>query len=882
VKKQKLSAWIWLFTAVSVLGTLPARADVVNVSAVQHKIGTTNAAAPIKDIPRLSEIQRPYTSVKDWVAQQTQQNQLIQVTGVRLSPKKNGLEVILETPASDKLQSTIKSEGNTFSAVISNAQLRLPSGNTFRADKPTDGITAVTVTNLDANSIQVTVTGETGLPTVELFDSNSGLIFAFTPTASSVQQQQQQQQTPQTNKPSRETPQAKPSASGEEPIELVVTGEQEGSYNPSTADTATKLRLQRRDIPQSIQVIPRQVIEDRKVIRLDELTENVSGVRREPGYGNLSSAGFRVRGFRLGFENLRNGFRDIGYLSPREVANVERVEFLKGPASVLYGGSGSEALSGAVNTVTKKPLAEPFYNATFTAGSYSFYRPTIDISGPLTTDKSLLYRLNLAYENAGSFRDFGGNESFFISPALTWKIGKRTDLTVEFEHLRYDNVFDSGFPLLPESLRLPSNRYLEDPNFSHSNIDSTSITYNFEHRFSDNWRFRQGFNTILTNYNSKQLDIYSSDLLSDRRTLPREALKTDEETHNYTLQNEIFGKFNTGSVKHNFLLGAELARYDFNFAILRGTFPEIDIFAPQYRQQPGELGSRTFSGYGSDLLGIYVQDLVEILPNLKILAGARFDSNEATRKNLLNDTVIFRQSLNEVSPRVGIVYQPSDTTSLYFNWSKAFAPVFYGQSRTDEPFKPIMGEQFEVGIKQDFLDNKLSATLALYQITKQNVLTPDPVDRTYRIQTGEQRSRGIELDVAGEILPGWNVIATYAYTNAEVTSDNSIPVGNKLVDVPDHSASLWTTYKIQSGDLQGLGFGVGLVYAGSRQVSLPNTFKTDSYLKTDAAIYYQRGNYQLALNIKNLFDIKYFYNSQEYFLYPGAPLTVLGTVSIQF
>ena len=230
---------------------------------------------------------------------------------------------------------------------------------------------------------------------------------------------------------------------------------------------------------------------------------------------------------------------------------------------------------------------------------------------------------------------------------------------------------------------------------------------------------------------------------------------------------------------------------------------------------------------------------------------------------------------------MGIVYQPSETTSLYASWSNSFSPQFFSRSRTNQPFNPTTGEQFEIGVKQEFFDNRLSATLALYQLTRQNVLTSDPEDRDFSIQTGEQKSRGVELDVAGEILPGWKIIATYAYTDAFVSEDEDIPVGDRLQGIPEHSASLWTTYEIQTGNLQGLGFGAGLVFAGDRQVQLPNTIELPSYVRADASIFYRRDNYRFALNFKNIFDTKY-YNTQGFYITPAAPFTVLGTLTLEF
>ncbi len=837
----------------------------------------TKAEVLITNIPQLSDIPRPHTSVKDLLAQEQQNNEVQQVTGVRLNQTKSGFEVILETRTSDKLQTKITREGNNFIADIPNAQLRLTGSNLFRADNPASDITTLTVTNQDTNSIRLTVTGKAGIPKVELFDSNEGLVFGVI-TAVASTQQQQQPQTPQTQKPSGGTPSAKPSTQGNEPIELLVTGKQEDSYSVPDATTATKIPVPILEVPQSIQAIPRQIIEDRQVVRIDQTSENVSGVQRiTGGQGGISSAGFRIRGFSSGYENFRNGFRDYGFYSPRDIANVERIEFLKGPGSVLYGSTA--IAGGLVNTVTKKPLDTPYYNANMTFGNYDFYRPTIDISGPLVADRSLLYRLNLAYENASSFRDFNKDESFFLAPALTWKINPRTNFTIELEHQDYNYTFDRGLPLVPQSLQLPINRFLGEPSRSDSNAHSTSITYNFDHQFSEKWKFRQGFNAVLDHGRFQLFDFLS--LAADGQTLNRRAaLSPNDNQENYSLQNEVFGEFKTGPLRHNILVGLELSRFSLNFSFFRAPLASINIFEPRYGVQPGVFTLQVSQGQGVDNLGAYLQDQIEILPNLKLLAGGRFDSSDSFYKDRLLSKTINDQSVTHFSPRVAIVYQPSKTTSLYFNWSNSFNPVFTSTSRTGEQFKPETGEQFEVGIKQSFLNDRLLGTLAFYDITRQNVLTQDPADRNFSIQTGEQESRGIDLDIAGQLLPGWKLIAAYSLIDASVIKDNRIPVGNRLVGVPENSASLWTTYEIQSGNLRGLGFGAGVVFAGKREVQLPNTFKLPSYFRTDAAIFYQHSNYRISLNINNLFDIKYY--EVGTYINPGAPLTVLGKVSVNF
>lgn len=368
---------------------------------------------------------------------------------------------------------------------------------------------------------------------------------------------------------------------------------------------------------------------------------------------------------------------------------------------------------------------------------------------------------------------------------------------------------------------------------------------------------------------------------ADGRTLRREAQRTDESSENYALQNEISGEFNTGSIRHNVLLGVELSRYRFAYDFFDAPIDAIDIFDPVYGAEPGVFEPSFAEEYGSDNIGVYLQDFVEFSPKVKFLAGVRLDWVDSTYKDTLEDSFEFEQSDFNASPRLGIVYQPVDSTSLYASWTNSFNPEIFSRNATGEPFEPTTGEQFELGVKQEFFDGQVSATLALYDLTRKNVLTTDPEDPDFSIQTGEQKSRGIELDIVGKILPGWNIIATYAYTDAFVSEDEDLPEGERLPGVPENSASLWTTYEIQEGDLQGLGFGLGLYFVGDREVQLPNTIELDSYFRVDAAVFYRRNNYELALNFKNLTDTEY-YSTQGFYVTPEAPFTVLGSISVEF
>lgn len=794
------------------------------------------------------------------------------------------MEVLLETTQGEKLQISTKNEGNAYIADIPNAQLRLSTGDTFSSPKPVEGIAEVTAINIDANTIRVTVRGETGLPTVELFDSDQGLIFAFTKVAVSAQQPETQQQ-PEENPPTSKPPSDQPSAPTDQPIELVVTGEQDG-YNATNVTTATKTDTPLRDIPQSIQVVPRQVIEDQKSTNLTDALRNVSGITEGNTFGGSRDA-FNIRGFEQ--RNIfRNGFRGNTNSIIRDTANLERIEVLKGPASVIFG---TLEPGGVVNLVTKAPLAEPLYSAELEAGSFGLVRPSIDLTGPFNSEKNLLYRFNAAYENSDGFRNFDqGINRLFTSPVVSWKISDRTDLTLDLQYLDDTRPFDRGIVAIGRRVaNIPHDRVLGQPDDIHTSKEF-STSYQLEHRFSENLTLRSAFQFS----NTDEAVITAAPRGLDETTGELSRVWTDNRvnTKSYSLQTNLIGKFSTGSIKHTLLVGVDLNRETQDNANFEDFAPSINIFNLDYsfsRPRRDELGDKFFDNYKTDILGVYLQDQITLADNVKLLLGGRYDI--VNQRNFGNEIINGvedcnfdnRQQVDAFTPRIGIVYQPIKPLSLYGSFSQSFAPNS-GTTSSGSLLEPQRGTQYEVGIRGEFFDSKLSTNLAAYYLTKSNIPTLDPDNDNFSIAIGEQRTQGIELDITGEILPGLNVIASYAYTDAKVTKDNTLTEGNKLFCTPRNAASLWTTYQIQRGNLQGLGLGLGLFFVGDRQGDLDNSFEVSSYVRTDASVFYRRDNWRAGINIKNLLDTDYIEstNGVKNRVIPGLPFTVLGTISVEF
>jgi iron complex outermembrane receptor protein len=364
-----------------------------------------------------------------------------------------------------------------------------------------------------------------------------------------------------------------------------------------------------------------------------------------------------------------------------------------------------------------------------------------------------------------------------------------------------------------------------------------------------------------------------------------------QEGESYSLQTSTEGKFATGKIDHEVLFGLDLNLTEDNFNDLirldQETPLELDLFNPVYGTSPrpdfDTLPLISDRETETRRLGIFAQDQISFTDNFFLLGGLRYDTVKQIVTDNLEQTEVSNTN-DALIPRVGVVYKPLKPVSLYASYSQSFAPN--PETTVDgEALDPESGEGWEIGVKSELLKGKLFTTLAYFNITKQNVATEDPNDPFSFVATGEQQSQGIELDVTGEILPGWKAIASYAYIDAEVTEDNLIEVGNRLNNAPENSASFWTTYEIPRGDLQGLGLGVGFNFVGERQGDLDNSFKLDSYFLTNTAVFYERNNWRAALNFKNLFDVDYIAGAspvRERGNDRGEPFTVIGSLSFEF
>lgn len=684
-------------------------------------------------------------------------------------------------------------------------------------------------------------------------------------------------------------------------------------YNRINTTTATKTDTPIMETPVSIQTVTQQVIQDRKVTRVDKAVENVSGVYTNVGGGGLSDT-FNVRGFRS-YDTYRNGMRLQGTLSTvgkRETANLERIEVLKGPASLLYGRIET---GGMVNMVTKQPLEETFYAVEQQFASFGTYRTTVDSTGPINSNKNLLYRVNMAYESSDSFREYIEGQRVFVAPVLTWKVSDKDEVTFEMEYFGNKGMTDMGTTAIGNRpVTIPRERNLGE-NGGGSESDDIVLGYNWKHAFNGNWKLNHRFNVEYTQMGDRGLNILPWGIDTTTGNLDRFSFGLrNNRTHTYSTDLNLTGRFATYGIEHTVLMGGDYydfwnAGQEYDSSMIGvpcdgnssfSGFPSINVFDPQHSScgsmdafNPNIYGFTPGSGDNYEIAnknyGLYAQDQIKLPFNIHLLGGMRYnwveDSNFDNVYGPLSNSPD-KGRWSRVKPRAGVVWQPINQISFYGNYMENFGVSSSVGGAGGYSAPPEESHQWETGVKTEWLDGRLTAGVALYQITKTN-LTVGCGARCWET-LGKVRNEGLELDVAGEVQPGWRVIGAYSYIDSEIIGGNNS--GNRLSNVPYNGGSLWSTYEIQSGDLQGLKFGAGVVARGQREGGPANTYQLPGYatvnLLTSYAWKVGRSRLITQLNVDNLLDKTTYIDSDDSNNTPrinfGMPRSFVGSVRLEF
>ena len=713
--------------------------------------------------------------------------------------------------------------------------------------------------------------------------------------------------------------------------EIEIIGRKETTYQNEASFLATKTATPLQEVPQSISYVTKELILDQAAFRLNDVVKNMSGVNQFSFYNDVTIRGFRVSGQRNS-GNLINGMRSFtSFWKQQLIPHIERVEVIKGPASALFGNASP---GGVINRVTKKPLDESRQSITTTVGSFSTLRTLADFTGPMTEDGTLLYRLNLGYENADSFRDLQYDQNLVVAPSFSFLPNDNTRLNMDIVYQSSEGRLDRGQAVFGDGdlFSVPITKALNAAN-DYLREESLNATLSFQHRFSD----RIAFNSVYlhSNYREDLLEHRTANAfaaLGDGSIDPEQvAMQTFIRKRNWT--NDNFNNYltldlTTGPLEHQLLVGYDYFRQtlkpggsqlqarryltadrteakNFNpeqasdFALDENgnpipNVPHFDLTDPaanQLRDMSDYIYSTRL--FPQSLLhnhGIYVQNQVT-WGSLKLLLGLRQeffidDLNYRTdeEEQITQDAFI---------PRVGLVYELNERVNLYGTYVEGYQPQtasVVNDPNAGGPFDPLTSNLIEFGVKTQWMDNRLSATLAVYQLQQEGDLynANDPNNPDRLVQIGEEESRGVELDITGQILPNWSLAVNYAFNDAFITvSDDETEENRQKPNAPRHTGNLWTKYVIGRGALAGLGVGLGVNFVTERFGSIVPTGANPplfpGYELVDAAVYYQLEKFRIQVNVNNVLDKTHWVGGYDYIrAFPGAPRNIMTTVSYTF
>lgn len=660
--------------------------------------------------------------------------------------------------------------------------------------------------------------------------------------------------------------------------EIVVVG-QEG-YRASEAVSALKLELPLINTPAAISVVPQEVLQDQSATRLGDALKNVSGITRAgQSFGVWER--FFMRGFPVGEANnfLKDGRRYLHYDQP-PLEIVERVEVLKGPASVLYGALEP---GGVINMVTKQP-GQPHRSVTFATNSYGSVHPSADVSGPIGS--GLGYRVNAAYEDRESFRDLVSHRRVAGGGVLRWNFGPASFLSLRGDFSDQEGPQDYGLVAIGDrAASLPVGRYLGMP-WSLIDVRIGNIGLEATHQLGPSWKVRAWFN--FQTIDRFRNDALPSALDTVTGDLTLRTLLQDIDLDNSTFDVNLLGDGKALGLKHKFLFGIDYINRRTASLIARTENVGTNIFNPTYTA-PSPAYPPIAPAFRSreTSTGLYVQDVVAVLGALDALLSVRYDETFSELQSAgVSDEDASRDVLRAATPRFGLVYRPAQALSLYGSFSESFETQGFAEQGTNAGARlpPREGVQYEVGAKSSLFSDRLSATLAFFRTTQRNVAKYDvTLDQT--VLTGEQLHRGVELDVAGAITEAWSVIGSFSHLDAEFT-DDPVLQGNVPRQAPAYTASLWNAYELLGGALSGLQFGAGLFHQARRFGDDGNTFSLDPYTRLDAMISHRLNlgfsAMRARLLLENLTNVRYAEGQSRLSLNPGAPRHLRITTTFDF
>lgn len=676
------------------------------------------------------------------------------------------------------------------------------------------------------------------------------------------------------------------------------------SYNNQTTNIG-KLPARAMDLPQSVAIINHDVMEQQQSLQISDVLKNVNGVYQMGSTGGYQEE-IAARGFAFSSSNtFKNGIRFNNGIRP-EISSLERVEVLKGSNAILFG---NVAAGGVLNMVTKKPKFENGGEVSMRIGSYDFYKPVIDIYGAVNKSNKLAYRLNSTYEKSRSFRDNVQGERFYINPSFLIKPNDKIDILVEGDYLKDNRTVDYGTGAVDYKIAaVPRNRFLGAA-WSSIKTEQMSGTVTTTYHINKNWNVKnitavQNFKNDL--FATARPNASSSFVKTDGKWI-RGLQRTQVNEEYYLTELDLTGKFNTGSIKHTVLAGADMDKYLTNTTAYSplAKYDSINVYHPAMYQQRVDIPSlkqNTLTKAPLYRAGVYVQDLISITNKLKVLAGARYTYQHTQSEVYTYSTKATTGSLNfddAITPRLGVVYQPIRNMSVFASYANSFV-LNTGLDINNKALPPSFVDQYEAGVKNELFNGILTANLTAYQIVNNNLSqsVPDSAKPNAKELAGEVTSKGLELDVMSKSYKGFSVIAGYSYNQTKYTKSNTYIVGSLLRYNPAHTANASIYYTFgRKTILKGLNLGVTAMYFGDRVAGRSTRLLVSgkevtndsyklmpipAYTQVDFSIGYEYQNLSLRLRMTNAFNVLSYNVHDDNSVNPIAPKQFAGTISYKF
>lgn len=645
-------------------------------------------------------------------------------------------------------------------------------------------------------------------------------------------------------------------------------------------------------IPQTVDVLDNAALRASGADSLGEALRLIPGASRDGSQLDAFGDTYLMRGFPT--NQTVNGIGVSTMRQARDSVGIERIEVLKGPASVLYG----QLQPGSViNIVTKQPRRDFQGEASVSYGRFDDWRGTVDLTGPLTDNGNLRFRLTGAYDDADSFVDFWKRKHFVVSPVVALDLGEATTLTLEGLYTRnklwgfFNGAPAEGTVLPNANGRLKWSLGLTDPTFNPSVREDSDLSARVEHRFSPDVTWRTAVSWSHEHRDEEGVYGLLGWANASKRLLTR-AVQTSRSTGDtWQAHSDLSARFSTGPIVHDVVGGGDYTWFDRDTAGGVALAPSLDVFAPSYqltsRPATTVVPSRTTTSIEKTrTAGLFVQDRVSLTDKLKVIGGVRWSdySQRTTSSRGGAAATVNRQSQTAWTSQLGLLYTPVDRLALFANRTTSFLPV-QGLSVGGAPLKPETGTQYELGAKLQGLDGRLALNGALFHLERGDVAVADRVNPGFLIAIGEQVAKGFEVSVDARPVDGLSLHAGYAYTDASTTKNSDpVLVGKRIRNIPKHSLVLRGDYAVRSGPLEGLTLGGSATRTGARAADINDSFTLPGYWRLDAqASYALTDRVTVGASLENLTNERYYSHAYSLLeVWPGAPRTWRVSVSSRF